>query len=176
MCSSSAKIIYKTRTMDFSLLYYPFPTMYEYTIFVYSTLYFFFTESSKYAQNYRGKNRKVRFLICLHLKVALPRCRMSQHMGNCRALIPSPLPLSPSGAPTDHPYTLSLYLLGRSVGRQRGGGVEGEQSSSISLLRNSCASSALMKIVPYSSSVYTVFHSVIYNSVEIWHQKGTCFV
>ena len=28
-------------------------------------------------------------------------------------------PPSPSGAPTDHPYTLSLYLLGRSVGRQK---------------------------------------------------------
>ena len=81
---------------------------------------------------------------------------------------PLPPPLHPSGAPTNHPYTLSLYLLGRSVGRQRvWGGVEGEQSSSISrLLRNSCASSALTKIVPYSSSVYTVFHSVIYNSVS----------
>ena len=29
------------------------------------------------------------------------------------------------------------------------------------------ASSALTQIVPYSSSLYTVFHSVIYNSVDI---------
>ena len=29
------------------------------------------------------------------------------------------------------------------------------------------ASSALMQTVPYSSSLYTVFHSVIYNSVDL---------
>ena len=58
--------------------------------------------------------------------------------------------------------------MGRSVGAPEGvGGGEGEQSSSISgLLRYSGESFKLTKIVPYSSSVYTVFHSVIFNSVD----------
>ena len=60
-------------------------------------------------------------------------------------------PPSPSGAPTDHPYT---YWGG------------GEGSSSISpLLRNSGAPSALKQIVHKSSYLYSLFHSVIYNSV-----------
>ena len=60
-------------------------------------------------------------------------------------LLPSP-PLS--GTPTDHPYTLSiLYLLGWSVGVQGRGRGAGPVW------------------VPNSSSLYTLFYSVIYNSV-----------
>ena len=81
------------------------------------------------------------------------------------------LPPSPSGAPTDHSYTHYPYtywggLWGARGSSGGGGRGEGEQSSSIShLVRNSGASSALTRVVPYSSSFYTVFHSVIYNSV-----------
>ena len=40
---------------------------------------------------------------------------------------------TPSFTPTNHPYTLSLYLLGWSVGEPEGvGGGEGVQRSSIS--------------------------------------------
>ena len=40
---------------------------------------------------------------------------------------------TPPFAPTDHPFPLSLYLLGRSVGKPEGvGWGEGVQSSSIS--------------------------------------------
>ena len=39
---------------------------------------------------------------------------------------------TPSFAPTDHPYTLSLYLLGRPVGEPEGVWGGGVQSSSIS--------------------------------------------
>ena len=48
-----------------------------------------------------------------------------------------------------------------------GGGGVGEESLSISSrLRNSGATSALKQIVHKSSSLYTLFHSVIYNSME----------
>ena len=55
-----------------------------------------------------------------------------------------------------------------------GGGGGGEESSSIScLLRNSGAPSALKH---KSSSLYTLFHSVIYNSVvEFLNAFGKCF-
>ena len=85
-------------------------------------------------------------------------------MGDWRALLPSPLPFT-LWRTTDHPYTLSLYLLGRSVGEARGcgGGGEREQSSSISrFLGNSGALSALKQIVHISSSLERLFHSVIF--------------
>ena len=43
--------------------------------------------------------------------------------------------------------------------QQRGGGEGGGQSVS------PCSPSALTQIVPISASIYTVFHSVIFNSV-----------
>ena len=55
--------------------------------------------------------------------------------GEIDELFSPPPPPSPSGTTTDHPYTLSLYLLGRSVGAPEGlGEGEGEESSSISPL------------------------------------------
>ena len=50
----------------------------------------------------------------------------------------------------------------------------GEESSPISrLLRNSGAPSALKQIVHKSSSLYTLFHSVFYNSVVYTVSKDT---
>ena len=84
-----------------------------------------------------------------------------------RLMSSPPLPPhhTPSFAPTDHPYT--LYLLEQSVGEPEGvGGEEGEQSSSTSrFLGNSGALSVLKQIVHKSSSLYRLFHSVIFNSV-----------
>ena len=77
---------------------------------------------------------------------------------------PLPPPPSPSGAPTDHPYTYWGGPVGAPEGVGGGGG--GKESSSISpLLRNSGAPSALKQIVHKSSYLYSLFHSVIYNSV-----------
>ena len=70
----------------------------------------------------------------------------------------------------------TVYLLGRSVGAPEGvgGGGRGEESSSISrLLKNSGAPSALKQIVHKSSSLYTLFHSVIYNSVIHTYKLST---
>ena len=69
---------------------------------------------------------------------------------------------------TDRPYTISLYLLGRSVGEARGcGGGGREQSSSIScILGNSGALSTLKQIVHISSYLERLFHSVNSNSVS----------
>ena len=38
---------------------------------------------------------------------------------------------TPSFAPTDHPYTLSLYLLGRSVGKPEGVGGGGGRGAEL---------------------------------------------
>ena len=90
-------------------------------------------------------------------------------MGDWRALLPFPSPFTLWRTTC----TLSLYLLGRSVGEARGcGGGGREQSSSISrFLGNSGALSALKQIVHILSSLERLFHSVIYNSVITTIQK-----
>ena len=50
-------------------------------------------------------------------------------MKDCQALLHSP------NTPTDHPYTLSLYLLGQSVGEPEGvGGGGGKEVELVNLL------------------------------------------
>ena len=82
----------------------------------------------------------------------------------------TPSRYTPSFAPTDHPYTLSLYLLGRSVGEPEGvGGWEEVQSCHLATICRSRAQNYTWgkRIVLYSYSLYTVFHSVIFNSVAL---------
>ena len=78
---------------------------------------------------------------------------------------------TPSGAPTTTPvvaYTLSLYLLGRSVGEGVGGGEGSRARQTPQLLTQSlhlkytCGKRA----IPFSSSVSIAFRSVSYNSVD----------
>ena len=59
--------------------------------------------------------------------------------------------LTPSGAPTDHPYTLPLALLGRSVGAPEG--VGGGRRSSQSPVCSAPAPAELKQIVHKSSSL-----------------------
>ena len=79
----------------------------------------------------------------------------------------TPSPHTPSFAPTDHSYTLSLYLLGRSVGEPEGvGGKWCRAPQSATLCRSRAQNYTCGKpAVPYSYALYTVFHSVIFNSV-----------
>ena len=92
-------------------------------------------------------------------------------MGDWRALLPFPSPFTLWRTTC----TLSLYLLGRSVGEARGcGGGGREQSSSISrFLGNSGTLSALKQIVHILSSFERLFHSVISNSVHISNNNGS---
>ena len=74
---------------------------------------------------------------------------------------------TPSFAPTDHPYTLSLYLLGRSVGEPEGvGGGRGAELVNHPPCRSRAKNYTCSKCtVPYLYSLYSHSHSVIFNSV-----------
>ena len=78
---------------------------------------------------------------------------------------PSLPPLHPLGHPPTRPIPKPIGVVcGCARGCREGGG---EESLSICpLLRNSGPPSALMHIVHKSSSLYTLFHSVIYNYVQ----------
>ena len=72
--------------------------------------------------------------------------------------------------PSNHLYTLSLYLLGRSVGEPGVVWGGGKQSSSISrFLGNSCALSTLKQIV-HNSSFFKVFS--ILSSLILWLSRS----
>ena len=76
-----------------------------------------------------------------------------------------PPPPSPTYRPPLYPIPIPIGVVCGCARGCRGGG--GEESSSISpLLRNSGAPSALKQIVHKSSYLYSLFHSVIFNSVR----------
>ena len=89
-----------------------------------------------------------------------------------------PLPLHPLAhyRPPLYPIPIPIgAVCGLARGCGGGGGKGSRARQSATLCRSAVrggrqyspgASSALTKIVPYSSSVYTAFHSVIYNSVD----------
>ena len=89
-------------------------------------------------------------------------------MGDWWALLHSPPPHTLFRTHRPPPYPIPVPI-GAVCGGARGcGGGEGEQSSSIScFLGNSGALSALKQIVHKSSSLYILFHSVIFNSVVL---------
>ena len=99
---------------------------------------------------------------------------MKNFLADGRLTSSPPLPPTmhtPPGAPTTTPivaYTLFLYLLGRSVGEGAGGrGAELVKPPNLILTQSLRLTYTCGKRAEYSlSSVFTLFHSVIYNSVN----------
>ena len=93
------------------------------------------------SQNYKRQNGNIRFPTRLHIRVALPQWRIFSRWEIDELSSTPPTMHTPSGAPRTTPvvaYTLSLYLLGQSVGEGVGGGRGAELVKPPNYWRNLC--------------------------------------